>query len=218
MKHLINNWLQGKRNYGYGSILYKQFGTDDILKNLFSGPATDYTQEKLLAAMKTLLIENSPAAVKPPVIVAYNEMPEDADQVLIALRNEWMPFYTEMNIKRHELDKYIEDEFLNDPENTGLDVFRGKLAMEILNLEKQCMAVWAKRDHYLKYKVLPGKTTTDEPVIDKVEAVLRMALLKGYIRREKALVKKHPGKANYAARLKLHTEELEKLIQIHGQK
>lgn len=210
MKELIENWLYGKRSYTYGVILYKQFGTDEQVKKLLDGPKTDYKERRLVELLQELITADK-EPVKPVSVKAYEAMPETKDVVLTALRSEWMPHYTQMNYKRHELDRYL------DEETPEAEVKRGTLAMEIISLEQLCMAVWAKRDHYLQHGCLPGKDIgSQDPVIDRFEAAKRIEQLKIYVRRYKNGLKKSPADSKQAALLNKYINELEKLKQLHG--
>jgi hypothetical protein len=89
-------------------------------------------------------------------------MPQSKDPVLQALRNEWQPLYQRMNYLRHELDRVTTTaefplyEVGNDPGNSPEEISkREPIAFEILELEQQCMRIWARRDHYLQQGKLP---------------------------------------------------------------
>jgi len=209
MKELIENWLSGRRSYTYGAILYNKFGSDEKLKDLFSRPKTDYSQELMVEKLKEII---SDASTKPAAQdFSYEKMPDAADPVLKAMKDEWMPAFTEMNYLRHQLDKWLEDD------SKEAQAKRGELALQILTLEKQCMAVWAKRDHYLKHGTLPGKDVGDEEiVIDKFKAGQHLQNLKVYIRRYKGYLKKDPGNAQHALLLKKYEDELDQLKKLHG--
>lgn len=210
MKHLIDRWLAGKRNYTIGTILYKEHGIDDKLKKVFEGPCNDYATGKLLEAMKALAKETEQPKKVEPAITSYEEMPESDDPVLHALREDWLPAYTEMNYKRHELDKYLDD--------TSGDALikRAKLAGEIVKLERKCISAWGIRDYYRDHGTMPGATIANEITADKAKAVLTMKNLEHYIRRYKLKLKARPGNVNAANLLKKHQEEYDKLKEIHG--
>jgi hypothetical protein len=211
MEKLFINWLNGKRSYIVGTILYKQYGTDESLKKLFATGNTDYTAKILLQTIQQIV--NNPESIptkKDNIIAITDPMPDSKDSVLMALKDEWMPLYSEMNYKRHELDKYLDDE------TDSAYVKRAQLALDILTLEQQCMAIWAKRDHYVKYNVLPGKSTDDEIVVDPFQSAKRIENLKVYIRRYKNEMTKNKANARAAELLNQYTSELNKLTQLHG--
>lgn len=210
MSELIKKWLNGTRNYTVGTILYNQFGHDEAVKKQLATGKSDYTAKVLLESINKLLNGDEVKTAIEKQLPVHELMPDDADMVLQALKNEWMPLYTQMNYKRHELDKYLEDE--TDAANTK----RGTLAMEILTLEKQCISIWQKRDHYLKHKTLPGKNIDTEPVIGKFEAANRISNLKIYVRRYKNILSRLPGDANAAQLLNTYEKELKHLQDEHG--
>lgn len=203
---LIKNWLNGKRNYTIGCVLYRRYGHDEQLKQLFEKGKTDYTEKKLLEELKSLVTP----ATKPstsnvqPSTFTHEPFPDSSNKVIHSLREQWMPLYTEMNYKRHELDK-----FLYQKTDAAMRR-RAKLAMEILSLEKKCMMIWKQRDHYLEFGRLPGQEKT-EPVVDPAKIVERYKNVQGYIRRYKMYLRKDPTDAKSQALLKQYEDEFELL-------
>ncbi len=206
MTELILRWLNGKRNYTVGRLLYQQFGSDEVKNKLFASGKTTVTEQSLLLALQKLLAGNEPAPAK-EIISYIQPMPEiQDDQVLKALRAQWLPFYTEMNLKRHRLQLLVNEQ------GSAAQKKRAELAGDILNLEQKCMAVWAKRDHYEQYGTLPGKETEEKDVIvDPAAVKLQVTRLQSYIRSYKSKVNKNPGDDKSAAKLKQFTEELKQL-------
>ena len=202
--NLIKNWLSGKRNYTVGCILYNRYGNDEELKLLFEKGKTDYTEKKLLECLKE--IANPVGALTRPERSTMNHepFPESSNKIIHSLREQWMPLYTEMNYKRHELDK-----FLNQKTDAAMRR-RAKLAMEILSLEKQCMKIWAQRDHYIEFGRLPAQEKT-EPVVDPAKIVERYKNVQCYIRRYKMYLRKNPNDAKNQALLKQYEDEFELL-------
>ncbi len=205
---LIKNWLSGKRNYTVGCILYNRYGTDEELKILFEKGKTDYTEKKLLDELKKLTTDNrQPTAdeVRGGQWSAVGgQFPESSNKIIHSLREQWMPLYTEMNYKRHELDK-----FLNQKTDAATRR-RAKLAMEILLLEKRCMMIWQQRDHYIEFGRLPAQEKT-EPVVDPVKVIERYKNVQCYIRRYKMYLRKDPADAKSQALLKQYEAEFELL-------
>lgn len=209
MKQLILQWLNGKRNYTVGSMLYNQFGINEEKKALFATGKSALTEKELLKCLQQLL--NDEEAVLPKQnIEHYAVMPDESDPVLVALKAEWMPFYTEMNYKRHALDPLLNDE------NDAAMVKRATLAKDIIALHKKCKAVWLKRDYYVQHGQLPGASINKEVVIDDFEAAKRIENLKTYIRQYRAKLTKRPGDAKAAASLERFKNELTQLQQLHG--
>lgn len=199
---MIKDWLLSKRSYTYGCILYNRFGNNEELKQLFSKGPTPFTTNKLASAMQEIITGDPPKKAK----ISRGEMPPvENDKVLKALRDQWMPSYTKMNYKRHELDKYL---FLTS--QTAMHK-RAKLAMEILKLEKECMRIWAKRDHYIEFGKLPDQSEKPEPVVDPMRMALRYKNVQGYIRRYKYLLRRGPANAENVALLKRYEEEFAEL-------
>lgn len=200
---LIKNWLSGgKRIYTVGCILYNRYGVDEALKILFEKGKTDFTEKRLADELKKI-VEPSTTNHQPSTI-NHDSFPPSSNKIISSLRDQWMPIYTEMNYKRHELDK-----FLNQKTDAAMRR-RAKLAMEILSLEKQCMKIWRDRDHYLEFGKLPGQEKT-EPVVDPMKIVERYKNVQGYIRRYKMYLRKNPADAKSQALLKQYEDEFESL-------
>lgn len=207
MKDFINKWLAGKRNYLYGTILYQKYGADEALKKLFQN-RTNYTEAKLLECLQQLV---SDEVIAPAPIVSTAVMPDSTDKTEQALKDQWMPLYTKMNYLRHQLDIHLDD--LSE----DADIARGRLAKDILQLEKDCMAIWMQRNFYRAHGNLPGKSSEEkEPVIDDFKAGRRIETLKIYLRRYKGYLAKEPGNANHAEKLKQYEKEFNQLNTIHG--
>lgn len=184
---LIQNWLNGNRSFTYGVILYNRFGTDEELKKLFSLGKTDNTEAKLYTALKALSTPAESCHAEPvEALRGSAQMPDNNDKVLMQLKQKWMPLYTEMNYKRHELDKYL---FL---QSKTAQKNRAELARDILQLEKRCMIIWGDRDHYIKFKKLPPADDQQPVVVDPLKKVQRYKNVQGYIRRYNFLLRKDP--------------------------
>jgi len=210
MKELIEKWISGRRSYTYGAILYAKFGDDEQMKGLFDKPKTPYSENLLLEKLREMISEAQAVKKSGPAASVYEKMPDSEDPVLKALKDEWMPKFTTMNYKRHELDRWL------DEDTAEAQGKRGKLAQEILNLEQGCMVIWAKRDHYVQHGSLPGKSTEmAEPVIDKFMAGKRITTLQTYIRRYRIKLKNNPADAQAAVLLKKYENELNQLQQLH---
>lgn len=203
---LIKKWLFGSKNFLVGAILYKQFGQDESLKKLFTGKPDGYMQKRLEEALSALL--QQPKVIRQqPAKSEAEEMPVSADAVLMAIRNEWTPIYQRMNYLRHELDRYEG----NSPEEIAI---RKPIAFEILELEQQCMKLWARRDHYLKHGQLPEvKEATIEIPKDPVELGRLIETLKRNIRRNKQAASTNPANTIYPLKIRQYEEQLQHILK-----
>lgn len=208
MKELIENWLKGSRNYIVGKVLYNRFGSDEDLKVVLA-TRTQYTEERLLDELTKLARGTAQPKVEKQSIVAVATFPDSADDVLKQMKDEWMPLYTEMNYKRHELDRYAGNHSKSAVKK------RGELARDILNLEQQCMKVWRKRDHYIEFGKLP-EPEIKEPIVDAGKLAERYVNVQGYIRRYKMYLRKDPQNRKYNELLKSYEKELEELRKKRG--
>lgn len=204
---LIQKWLSGKRNFIIGAVLYKKFGTDEKLKKLFEGKPDAYMQKRLADELSALLKKPKVVLQSKPKKSEAEEMPASNDPVLKALRNEWMGYYQRMNYLRHELDKHQ----WNSSQEIAI---REPMAFEILSLEQKCMAIWARRDYYLKEGKLPEVKEKEDPLPENpVELGKKIETVKRNIRRNKELTEKHPDKSQYPQRVIQYEKELERIMQ-----
>lgn len=211
MKQLILRWLNGRRNYTVGKLLYDQYGSNEDKKALFSTGKTPLTDGELLTALQNLLTEDELPVAK-EVDQPFEQMPDDKDAVLAAIKAEWLPHYTEMNYKRHQLDPLLS---IDTPD---AELRRALLAKDILMLEQKCQTIWAKRDYYLQHKKLPGISTDKEVVVADFKAARRIESVKTYIRQYRKKVKDNPADARAVMHLNRFNNELEQLQQLYGQK
>jgi hypothetical protein len=206
--NLISKWLAGKRNYHIGVVLYNHFTKGEKLMWYFAGGPDKFKQQKLEKELQEL--NKKLIVVSPGISVDQDteEMPKSTDPVLLAMRTDWLVPYQKMQYLRHELDRYTR----NDKESIAI---RCRLAKEILELEQGCMAVWRRRDHYMKTGKLPEvKDPADDIPTDPLELARLIHSLERNIRRNKALAIKHPGSAVYP--LRAHTYQV-KLDRIKSQ-
>jgi len=204
MNELIIRWLNGKRNYTIGTLLYNQYGSNDTKKKLFAAGKNAVSEAALLNALQ-LLLEEKEIIIPAEVQQHFDVMPDGSDAVEKSFKDKWMPMYTEMNVKRHRLDQYLEDT------SRDAEIKRAELARDILNLEQQCMAIWAQRDFYIKHGHLPGKNIESEVVVDEFKAAHSINNVKNYIRTYRKKVKDNPGNANHAAKLLEYENKLKEL-------
>lgn len=165
---VIDNWLKGKRDFTVGVILYNRFGDNEKLKALLDNGYSDFLQKELMTELQKI---NESEAIKQPVInnPEFLEIPKSNDAILNAIRNEWVPLYAEMNLLRHELDKFGNS---NNPEAIA---WRKPRARRIKDLDKMCMAIWDKRKYYLEHGKLPFHNTNAE--IEKPSDPVKLANL-----------------------------------------
>ena len=192
---IIDNWLKGKKSFIAGVILYKQLGKNERLKELLAGGETPFLRKELETALAKLMKEGVKAVAPPALSPETDVMPDSADVILKALKDEWMPPYLKMNLLRHELDKYGKD---NGWEAIA---YRKDRANEIKELEQVCMKVWAKKDYYEKHGKLPfvEEVKMDIPE-DPEERSNMIEGIKKNIRRNRFEMKKPGADASFAKR------------------
>jgi hypothetical protein len=193
MMQILQNWLDGPKNYDVGVAIYDSIGNDDVLKELFYNGETIHTKKRLEAELRAFLDAGGTNTL--PVVISANdeqEMQVSDDSIMLSIRDEWQSKYQEMNLLRHKLDQY-------QGNAEEMIAAREPIAFAILELEQECMAIWAKRDYYQKHGRLPD-VPKDEPEIPTDPVLLGKFLenLKKNIRRNRKKMTAQPGKPEYA--------------------
>jgi hypothetical protein len=190
---LIDRWLNGKRNFIVGRVLYDVFGNDKGIKDLLRKGNTAFSGARLLQALQQL--NAKPVTVVHEVAEAtmFMPMPAGTDDVLIGLENEWKPSYVRMNFLRHKLDEYNERN--DDEARTAC----AALCKEILQLEKDVMQVWNKRNYYAEHGKLPFvQDVKDDMPGDPLKLAFYIENIKKNIRRNRKLMNEPGADAKYA--------------------
>lgn len=192
---IIYNWLNSKQNFIVGRLLYEQFGTDKALKTLFKeNGETPFNKKKLKEELSAI----ANGSAKKAIIglsagISTKEMPTGDTPLLQALNKEWKPLYMKMNFLRHQLQAFGSD---NSPETIKK---AEPICAEILSLEKQCMKIWAKRDHVLEHGRLPEVKENDfEIPSDPIALGRYVENCKRQIRRHRKNVIDKPTDPKYA--------------------
>ncbi len=199
---LIENWLNGSKNFIVGRALYARFGADAKLKELFAKGELPFIKDALVKALQAINESGKRTVIK-EVYASYEKMPPGKDSILRALHEEWTPLYSRMKLLQYKLGSYGSDNSTETRENCRL------LCVEILDLEQQCMVIWAKKDFYEEHGHLP-ETRTDEIEIpeDALEAGRLLETTKRQVRRYKKECKDNPANAKYAGLLKKYEDQL----------
>jgi hypothetical protein len=194
---ILLNWLAGDRNFSVGATIYQAFGTNQPFKDLLNMGETPFARELLSEELEKMYKDGVPDE-EPPSLMGEQDtdtavMPPSDNEILQALTNEWQPFYQRMNFLRHELDK-----FGNSNSAEAIE-WRQPRAREIKVLEKQCIAIWKKRDYFLKHNKLPfvPEIKKERPV-DPVKLATLISNTKNYIRRYRLKMEQEPGEPKYA--------------------
>lgn len=203
----ITNWLQ-RKDYLEGVRLYLQHGQDPVLKELFTSEhKTPYKEQRLEKALRQILAGTEKVKVedRPANSITMKSWPIEAakDDVLKALRAEWLKAFKEMQDLRSQLMLLPNDEQ------------RGEAAHKILELDDLCDHIYSKRDYYLEHGTLPA-AKQDEYIVDPVKAAKRMEILGRYIRRERGHLKKDPANVGAAMRKKKFITEYNHYAQRFG--
>lgn len=203
---LIEKWLNGSRNYFVGVALLQTYGNDHKLLTLLQSGATAYNKQRLVEALQSI-VANKPKLVA-KASVDTDVMPDSKDQVLMAIKNKWMPLYQRMNYLRHELDKY--------PGNWPAAIAaREPIVKEVMDLERQIIKLWQTSDHYKEHGKLPDEDDKDWPVpTDPLALANAISNCKKNIRRNRKLMTDNPDKPTYA---KLYADYKQYHLKLTGE-
>lgn len=209
----IKEWLNSSRDFGVGVALYRLHGSDDFLMEVFEQGFSEVRAKRLLAEMlklKDVVPEDdfydkkeSLVEMKTVEVAVESEfMPETSVRVENdRYRGDWMPLYQKMNMLRHRL------------EMTGCDVERGRMAHEILDLERNCMEIWDKRDYFLKYGEVKKELKVIDPITDRNMILKRILNLRVNISKYKNHVAKDKPNPKHVEKLAIFRMELEDLLK-----
>jgi len=201
----IADWLNSGKNYDIGVALYKAHGGDVDLKRMFDQGFSDYRVKRLekelriikksFIADKALSVAAVAVGIKAEpetIVVAVKQkvLPENAIKPeQDPYRDEWMPIYQQMNYLRHHLRSAETDEL------------RGRMAFEILDLERQCMRIWYRRRYWLKYKEhLPEEYQVQQPTSDKNEMHRLLCNARANLSKAVSKLSKNPEDSKLIAR------------------
>ena len=199
---LITNWLKGTKNYHVGKAIYATLGHDKHVHALLDGPKTPMAEKALHEGLQKLLSKPNPI-VKSTTEEAGVMPTNTNDAVLNALAEEWKKPYGQMKFLQAQLHQH-------GNKNTAEAIeFRKTKALQILQLEQSCMAVWAKRDYYIKNGLLPDATVPTVAIpTSPIELAKKITSCQREIRLYRGKLAKDPSQAKYVLKvdglLKLH--------------
>lgn len=207
----LRTWLQGNRDYNVGVILFNTYGKDDALKKALASGSSAHNQARLLQAIQAIVEVPASLPVYTPPADHQGEMPDSADSVLQAFRDQWLPLYKQMTYLQGQLDRY-------GPENSAdAKAFRHTTALEILELEQRINKIWQQRAAYAKTGDLVADQPADDIPTDPLELAKLIGKTQRYIRRYKQWIKERPADKN-RVKWDIKLRELEALLKTltHG--
>lgn len=208
----IRQWLNGKRLYSTGVLLYTQYGKDTLLKKLFCEAETNYKKDRLITALQDLLsnkketdeITVSSKEVQLKKLQAEKTIgigwSDKMDAVEKALYEQWKPKFLEMMDLISQLYP-VAKEGVTDPWKREQ---AGKMALRILDLDDECDDYYSQRDYYLKNKRLPEEKPYGDICLDPQLMPLKLQNHKRYAREFRNKLKNEPGNVKAAEKLKEH--------------
>ncbi len=177
---LITDWLNNEqRNYYVGKSIYESIGNDAAVIAALSKGKTAANMQLLIESLNNLLA--LPTATAEPT----DNISDDI--VLAALNNDWKTKYALMNSIRYAMDAF------NGDNSEAVIAKRHEMAQNILQLEKECEAIWAQRDYYNAHGKLPGNEAEEKALpTSAIELGQLIESTKRYIRRYKPTAKENP--------------------------
>jgi len=216
----ISEWFTNGCDYDSGVALYRRIGTDPALISLFEEDYTEFKQGVLEKALSELL-ESSNAEVDPgPDFVAseskkfdlpaqvkrVHEWPNERDEYLQSLYEEWRPIFRKLKHFQHTIYEVA----LRSAEEAG------KMAHQIMDLDVQCESIYQRRDSYIKNGIVEP-STPGTTVVDPIKWPLMLQNAERYVRRYKRLVEKNPTDRKKIDLLRKYEQEViyyRKLLKI----
>lgn len=222
----IRLWLNGDRNYVAGVKLYLQFGTDKMLKRLFSSEeCTDFKKKRLTAVLEELISEKKQVEVKAVIAkekliekhqaerVLGNGWSAEMDELEKALYNKWKPIFLKMMDLTSRLDPVARAGVTDD----GMRIQAGVMALQILDLDDECDEIYDQRDHYQQYGKLPVQKSYGELCIDPKLIPMKLANHRRYAREFRSRLLKNPNDVDAAEQLKKHEWFIEQYLKMLNQ-
>lgn len=200
----VERWMKSGQNWAVGVSLYAALGKDEKLKKLFALGPSSFAKKKLESALKSIATSTKKEATSLPaspqkkkdIIDSETDvavMPDSADNILQAIKNEWTIPYMEMNYLRHKM-------FGIDGNSPDAVKARGEMAFKVLELEQMCMKIWKKRDYYLEHGKLPDSPEKKQTIpADPIALAKFIENCKKNIRRNRKLMELHADNPDYAA-------------------
>lgn len=202
----VKFWLNSRvKDYDAGVQLYLKYGQDPMLKRLFTKEAeSEFKQRRLHQALQELLYPLEPVPVQEmplkavhspkPMVAEFSQLHKGwpnpiTDPVIQALYEQWRPLYAELMSAQQRI---YEIALQGENGNTGKQMEACQLAHRIIDLDKECDDLYARRDHYLQRGHLPGNDHEKEVVGDPVRWVTERLNAMRYIREYRAKIKKDP--------------------------
>jgi hypothetical protein len=229
----IRIWLNGPRSYKAGAKLYQEYGTDELLKRLFSEGESTFKKEKLVSVFKEMIrgkvgsvskigttVQKKATSVQkagtPPA--GGHQPSHQAVLVKQPHKNPGTGWSTEMDeveaalfnewkpvfSERNDLCSRVGEIARQGEKDPAKEKEAGIMALRILDLDDQCDRFYNKRDYYLKNKALPEEKPYGEPCIDPKLIPLKLENAMKYVRHYRAKLEKDPGNENYKKQVDKH--------------
>jgi hypothetical protein len=211
----LRQWLNNGRHYDDGVALLIKYCTDAKLKRLYTTEsASDFKKTRLLQELQTIYQGVVDTSVKRAVVipptggtegggvegVAFTnptKWPQEMDEVVKALFEQWKPLFSERNDLCSRLDAIA---------RAGDENKTGKMAHRILDLDDAVDDLYAKRDYYLQHGKLPQAKQPRKMAVDPIKMAVVLKNHERYVREFKRKLKTNASNVKWAAKLKEHED------------
>lgn len=203
----IRAWLKSNRDYATGARLYLVYGKDAKMRRVFMEPESDFKKKKLVEVLTAMVTQKTEVVKKVEVTkaiaierisVSDRRWPAQMDETVKALHAKWLPIFAEMN----NLMARIYDVAKAGQTDPAMKQEAGRMAHRICDLDDDCDAIYAQRDHYLQYGKLPEEKKPMELVVDPLKIPLALSNARRYVADYRNKLKKEPGNVKAAQKLK----------------
>lgn len=202
----IKKWLEGTRPYSDGVALYCAYGADMKLKLSLVRGENEYSKKALAKALEEMV------AAAPPATLPTAVVPPD---LLAVVTNEAHTTWKELMNKRAVLLSLCRNASPMDENDAASVAVRGKLALEILQYNKEhVLPAYDKLDYVRVHGKLPAIQPKQE--VDESVALVPDHLVKQHIdnlRKNLSKLRKRPATAERVAIISTHEKHLNQLLE-----
>ena len=174
MLEQLRAWLNSKKDYTTGVMLYCKYGDNALLKKLLLKEKTEYNIRRLQEEIKELITvakqttssktDNSPkASVDAPQteISTKIDQPKENHALHQACISEANKVYKDAMNNRAILFKMVPGEMYQDPNGPNEKLFRSDLAIKVVKLYKEASELYDRADYVKKHGELPPNEATE---------------------------------------------------------
>lgn len=206
-------WLNGRREYHSGAVLYSVYGSNEQLKQLFLNDSSAYNVKRLFEELRSLYYqheESQERKEKKHVPVVKTKVSSADPDLIAACDTKAKNLYKELMNKRAVLFSLCRSNEWEDENSPEKIKERGKLAFEVLEMNYAVDKAYEELAYVKEHGTLPAKL----PPVSEKYALLPDALVKHEMENLRINIhktKKKPPTPERIIALKEHEENFKKL-------